>query len=136
MGIFLLYTLVFWFGSICFTKVMRYSIQDGQILDKIFNWQNNLNKLSQSPKGWKKGLAKIGGDCHMCFGHAMAFLSFIAYAVFMNVSAHLWVTDTIGGSGLSRFVLCGIINFIWYVLFMSIGSVLNFSILIRKKKKP
>ncbi len=126
---FLLFTVIFWAGSAAIARVLYFSIQQGQWLDRLFGWQAMLAKLYEGPQRWKADAGKVLGDCRMCFGHFIVFLSYWAYYIFCKISLGLWVTD-----GMEGWVSIGFTNTVWYMLFVCIGTVLNFSLTASRKR--
>lgn len=82
---FLLYTLLAIIANACLAKLLFFSIQDGQWLDNLLNWQYRLRKWAEKGRWFVKPL----GYCEMCFAHFISLLGFVVYCVFMSV-AHLW----------------------------------------------
>lgn len=111
---FLLYTLVAWAANACLAKILYISIQPGQWLDKLLNWQDRLHRWDLEGKEF---LVKAGGLCELCFCHAISFCSFWLYLFFMHQVLGFWITDPIG-SNLAGFL----INIIWYLAYVGIGT--------------
>jgi hypothetical protein len=111
---FLLYTLLALVANACVAKIIFFSIQDGQWLDKLFNWQYRLRKWAEGNKWWVKPL----GYCEMCFAHLMAVLGFVLYSVFMS-AAHLWV--------LHHWLL----GVIWYLVYVGIATNLSLYFIVK-----
>ncbi|MCB0697605.1 MAG: hypothetical protein KDC07_09590, partial [Chitinophagaceae bacterium] len=73
---FLLYTIVAWVANACIAKILYISIQPGQWLDKLLNWQNRLHAWDMQGKEF---LVKAGGMCELCFSHLVTFTGFWIY---------------------------------------------------------
>lgn len=114
---FLLYTIIAWLATACLTKILFISIQPGQWLDKLLNWQQRLREWDMQGKEF---LVKAGGLCEVCFSHMITFLSFWAYVFFMNQVLQVWVTNPLEG-----FFPMIVVNVIWYLCYVSIGSILS-----------
>ena len=120
---FLLYTILFSLAGTCWVKVMNILIQPMQLFDQLFGWQKMLQRLHDSTNIKKQGLAKMLGDCEICFSHFMTMIWFFVYAFMMNVFIRVWITSFINYHGITWW-LCAILgNAIWYVLFGSIGTI-------------
>jgi hypothetical protein len=129
MLIFLLYTILFFCGTAALVKVLHQSIQEGEWLDTLFGWQRMLSRLFQSPKRWKRDLAKPLGDCAFCFSHAVTFICFWFYVLFAHTVLHFWISWPV------HYLFAKvIINIGWYVLYGSIGTVLGTEVLMGFKK--
>ena len=111
--------LLFWFGGACFAKIIFLSIQRGQWLDKLLNWQNRLRNwdISGTSKGFL--LSKIGGYCELCFSHLVAFLNFWALLIFTLIKSS-WITENTNGLGQIIFL-----NIISYLIFVCGGTIIN-----------
>ena len=127
----LIFTLLFWFGIACFAKVLFLSIQRGQWLDTLFGWQKKLREMDIRHKPIDVFLSKIGGNCELCFSHAIAFLGYWSYLTFMLIKSH-WITSHKDGV-LSIIFL----NVIWYLIFVCGGTVINLWFILKlfNKKK-
>lgn len=128
---FLLYTLLFWVGTACAARVAYFSIQPGQWVDSIFGWQRMLDRLYASTQPWRRALEKILGGCEMCFSHFVAFCSFWLYVIFAHQVLHFWITSPVSGWGWKI-----IVNIIWYLLYGSMGTILNLHTILYLKNKP
>lgn len=125
--IFLLYTLVAWLATASLTKVLHISIQHDQWLDNLLDWQNRLFQWDMHGRTF---LAKAGGLCEICFAHALAFISYWVYLIFMNTVAGLWLTDSIDNIILSFFA-----NVVWYLVYVSISTNLSLYFLVKLFQK-
>lgn len=114
---FLLFTMLAWLGTASLTKILYISIQPGQWLDKLLNWQERLRSWDLQGK---ELLVKTGGLCELCFSHAVAFVSFWAYVFFMHAVADYWITDHLDNA-----LIIAAANVIWYLLYVSIGANLS-----------
>lgn len=132
---FLLYTLLFSMAGMCWVRVMTILIQPMQLLDMIFGWQKMLNRLANSPVKRNQGLAKILGDCEVCWSHFLTFIWFFVYAFMMNIVIHHWITDFITAHGILHFILAIITDFIWYIVFCSMGTIFSLWALVKFKIK-
>lgn len=111
---FLLYTVFSLLATACLAKILYFSIQPGQWLDSLLGWQNKLRKWDLSGNQFA---AKIGGYCEMCFCHAISFLSFWVYCLFMREGLGMWPTFHI-----DSIILSVIVNVVWYIAYVSIGT--------------
>lgn len=114
MTTFLLYTVIAWLANACMAKIIFISIQPGQWLDKLLNWQNRLYQWDMAGQEF---LAKAGGMCELCFSHLVTFVSFWAYLFFMHHAIGYWVTTPVDNR-LAAFC----INIIWYLGYVGIGT--------------
>lgn len=114
---FLLYTLVAWMANACIAKILFISIQPGQWLDKLLNWQDRLHKWDLQGKEF---LVKNGGLCEMCFSHFLTFVSFWCYLLFMNAAVGYWISMPVEHAFVSI-----IVNMIWYLAYVGIGTNLS-----------
>lgn len=114
-------TIGFLIGVASFSMIFFASIQKGQWLDMMFDWQNQLREWDMS--GTKKGLilSKILGYCELCFSHFTAFIWFWIY-----IAVILYFIDF--NPPIAIFP-------IWYLLYMSISTNINLY-LITKLFKP
>lgn len=130
-------TVLFWLANSAFVKLMYLSIQPGQWLDMLFNWQDHLNKWYQSNSRFYNGLAKAAGDCQQCFSVWLTFISWWCYVLFMNVVLHSWITDglSVKHGTILYFFLAGLINIIWYMVYWCIGSVFSLFVVLFKRKR-
>lgn len=111
---FLLYTIVAWIATASLAKILYISIQSGQWLDKLLNWQERLHNWDLQGNEF---LVKAGGLCELCFSHLIAFVSFWAYLFFMQTVVGYWVSTP------STTVPAAIlINIIWYIGYVTIGT--------------
>lgn len=117
MLLFLLYTSISLIATASLSKIIFISIQPGQWLDKLLNWQERLNQWDMDGKEF---LVKAGGLCEICFCHTITFLSFWAYALFMNTALDIWVTDNV-----DQLYVSVVINLTWYLCYVSTGSTLS-----------
>lgn len=117
MIIFLLYTMVAWLANAGLVKIIYISIQPGQWLDKLLNWQQRLQKWDMQGRVF---YAKAGGYCELCFSHVLTFAGFWLYVVFMNEVVGYWISAPVEGLLASIFV-----NFTWYLAYISIGTNLS-----------
>lgn len=74
---FLLYTVFFIIGYACIIKMLHFSIQPGQWIDKYFDWQKRLRVWDEQGK---ETLSKWLGGCEMC---TCAFTSFLILPVYV-----------------------------------------------------
>ncbi|MBS1771526.1 MAG: hypothetical protein JST82_01610 [Bacteroidetes bacterium] len=117
MLIFLLYTIIGWIANACLVKLLFVSIQPGQWIDKLLNWQKRLQEWD---KQGKIGIVKIGGYCEICFSHFLTFIAFWCYMLFMKIAVGQWITDDVHST--PQIIL---INAIWYLVYVSIGTNLS-----------
>jgi hypothetical protein len=111
---FFLYTLLALVANAATAKILYISIQPGQWLDKLLNWQY---KLQQWDLEGKEFLVKAGGYCELCFSHAVTFVGFWFYLFFMNDVAGIWVSD-----GMHNVISAVVANIIWYLVYVSVGT--------------
>lgn len=113
MMTFFAYTTLFMLATACFIKILHISIQPGQWLDKLLNWQNRLLKWDMEGKEF---LAKAGGLCEVCFSHILSFISFWAYLFIMTQGFDMWVAG-------DNLITSTIINILWYLTYISTCTV-------------
>ncbi len=117
MLMFILYTILALVANASLVKILHISIQPGQWIDILFGYQKRLQQWDL------KGnilLSKIGGNCEVCFSHILTFIGYWLYMLFMNTIADIWITDTVDNW---FWVVFG--NVLWYLLYVSIGSMLS-----------
>lgn len=124
---FLLYTVLAWIANASLVKILHISIQPGQWLDTSLNWQDRL--YNWDVKG-KQFLAKAGGLCELCFAHAITFISFWLYLLFMDQVVGYWLTTSIQSWLLSLFI-----NFIWYLMYVGVGTNLALYFIVKLFRK-
>lgn len=112
---FIILTLFAWAANACFVYLVFMSIQQGQWLDKLLNWQNKLTAWDM--QGGKSFLVKAGGACELCFCHFLTTVLFWGYCFIMNIGFDTWH----GVSG----VVSIPVNIVWYLSYVSIGTVLS-----------
>lgn len=117
MTTFLAYTIVAWLANASLVKILHISIQPGQWIDTLFDYQKKL--LNWDLQG-KLFLSKAGGNCEMCFSHLLTFFGFWIYALFMNGVVGVWITDELDG-----WMWIVLANAMWYLVYVSIGSMLS-----------
>lgn len=115
--IFLVYTLIAWVANAGLAKILYISIQPGQWLDSLLDWQN---KLQQWDLQGKQFLAKAGGLCELCFSHAITFICFWMYVFFINSVHGAWIS-----SQLDNQLQILVVNFIWYITYITIGTMMS-----------
>lgn len=120
---FLFYTVLAWIANASLVKILHVSIQPGQWLDNILNWQDRLYNWDIQGKQF---LAKAGGLCELCFSHALTFVSFWCYAFFVREVAGVWISSSIDSWILSLFV-----NVLWYLVYVGIGTNLSLYFIIK-----
>lgn len=120
---FLLYTVVALLSNAGIAKILHISIQPGQWLDTILDWQKRLQRWDMQGKQF---LAKSGGYCEICFSHWVSFAGFWVYSFFMNMVLHTWVTDMS-----PNIVVTITINIIWYVVYVSLGTNLSLYFIVK-----
>ena len=121
---FFLFTLVFWAFAACVSWLLYYSIQQGQWLDRIFDWQKMLHGLYMRGGGWAL-LAKPLGDCLLCFTHSITFFSFWFYPFFSRLILGFWFTDMYEGrdvDDLAAWAIRTALNIGWFIVYDSIGT--------------
>lgn len=77
---YLLYTCFFILGYACFLKMLHFSIQPGQWIDKVWNWQDKLRVWDENGSPWAKWL----GGCEMCFSAFFSLLAMPVYLAFLH----------------------------------------------------
>lgn len=117
MILFLLYTVLAWIATACIAKILYISIQPGQWLDKLLDWQKRLHQWDLQGKEFR---VKAGGMCELCFSHAITFMSFWIYTLFMNEVLQVWVSMNV-----TNVMMSLLVNFIWYICYVAIGSNLS-----------
>lgn len=111
----LLYTVFSLLATGCLAKVLFFSIQEGQWLDKLIGWQAKLKKWDFTGN---ELLAKAGGLCDFCFAHAIAFFGYWAYFILMKGGFDLWIT-----TGIDNAWVYVPVNIIWYLGYVGIGTI-------------
>ncbi len=124
---FLLYTIVGLIANACLAKILFISIQQGQWLDSLLGWQKKLQKWDRKGKMF---LVKAGGYCELCFSHAVTFVCFWCYVLFMNSVIHYWLTDEV-----NNWITTCTINIIWYLVYISTGTNLSLYLLNKMKQR-
>jgi hypothetical protein len=124
---FLLYTIVALIANACLAKILFISIQQGQWLDSLLGWQKKLQKWDMEGKMF---LVKAGGYCELCFSHAVTFICFWCYVLFMNSVIHYWLTDEV-----NNWITTITINIIWYLFYISTGTNLSLYLLNKMKQR-
>lgn len=114
---FLLYTITALLANACLARIIYISIQKGQWLDTLLDWQSRLRKWDMEGKSF---LVKAGGYCELCFSHAITFICFWAYTYVMNTAIDEWITCSVANLSASI-----IINIVWYLVYVSIGTNLS-----------
>lgn len=127
MVTFLLYTVMALLANAGMAMILYISLQQGQWLDKLLNWQHRLQLWDMEGKEF---LAKAGGYCELCFSHFITFVGFWPYAFFMNYAADAWVTDNVASTGIAV-----LINITWYLFYVSIGTNLTLYFITRLFQK-
>jgi hypothetical protein len=111
---FLLYTILALLANACLAKILYISIQPGQWLDKLLNWQQRLQRWDLQGKTF---LVKAGGYCELCFSHFITFISFWCYVLVSKTVIGFWLT-----AGVDNILLKIAVNIIWYLVYISIGT--------------
>ena len=111
---FLLYTVVALLANACLARILFISIQQGQWLDQLLNWQKRLQKWDLQGKTF---LVKAGGYCALCFCHLVSVIGFWSYFLFCKTVLNAWLTEAI-----NNFFVSGAINFIWFLVYISLGT--------------
>lgn len=114
---FLLYSIVALIANASLAKIIHVSIQQGQWLDKLLNWQERLHRWDLTDRQF---LAKAGGLCELCFSHLFTFIGFWFYALFMSQVVGFWVTTPVDG-----WVPVVVFNMLWYLAYVGIGTNLS-----------
>lgn len=114
---FLLYTTLALLANACLARIIFISIQPGQWLDTILNWQTRLQRWDRQGKIF---LVKAGGYCELCFSHAITFICYWGYAIVMQQAIGQWITTHVSNIGATI-----VINIIWYLAYISIGTNLS-----------
>ena len=89
---FLLYTVVALLANACLARILFISIQQGQWLDQLLNWQKRLQKWDLQGKTF---LVKAGGYCALCFCHLVSVIGFWSYFLFCKTVLNAWLTEAI-----------------------------------------
>lgn len=124
----LLYSLLFLAANVAMGRFALLAVAPENMLDILFGWQNMLNRMWSSKNKLVKLLEKMLGGCNMCLLHMVSIMSYIMYAVCLNIVGHAWITDYVSGS-----VWKVVINIIWYIVFVSIGWFISVKINIHEK---
>lgn len=114
---FLLYTALALVANACLASILFISIQQGQWLDTLLNWQN---RLQQWDRQGKEFLVKAGGYCELCFSHTITFMCYWGYALTMNAAIGDWITNSV-----NNVVASVVINILWYLVYVSVGTNLS-----------
>lgn len=114
---FLLFTSIAWLATASLAKILFISIQHGQWLDRLLNWQERLHKWDLQGR---ELLVKTGGMCELCFSHAVSFFSFWVYVFFMNMVVDCWIVENI-----NSILIASMSNIVWYLVYVSIGANLS-----------
>lgn len=118
MLIFLVFTAIFLIANIGMGKFMLIAISPEQMFDKIFGWQDMLNRLYGGGK-FQQLAGKFLGNCETCFLHFISIINFVFYFVFMIVGLHKWVCE------ISNSWQFWVITIIWYFVYVIIGWTLS-----------
>lgn len=121
--IFLLMTVFFLIATAAFSSVMWVSIQNDQWLDKVVGWQKMLSRHGSEPGFWNEFVYKALGGCEFCFSHFITVICFVFYCLFMNV--------TVGWLGIEPLWASIIGNIVWYLVYISTGTMLSFMAITR-----
>lgn len=127
---FLLITVAFVAGGLCWLRLFAIMISRGQILDMLFGWQNMLERLYGSDKKWKNLLGKALGDCEVCTAYWFQPVWFAAYWLFCRHALHYFITDE--SASLFGKIVIGVL---WYVVFHGIGAIGGMLTLMRAKMR-
>src|SRR5688572_27309541 len=111
---FLLYTIVALLANACLAKIIYISIQPGQWLDKLLNWQQRLQRWDMQGRTF---LVKAGGYCELCFSHLISFISFWCYLLVCKATLGTWLTDPV-----ENWIITVAVNIIWYLVYISLGT--------------
>lgn len=114
---FLLYTAVALVANASLVKILHISIQPGQWIDSLFNYQKRLQQWDMDGDIF---LSKVGGNCEVCFCHVLTFVGYWLYLLFMNGVVDIWITDAVHSW---FWIVFG--NVLWYLLYVSTGSMLS-----------
>lgn len=125
---FLLYTAIFMVAGLCILSTFYAMQAEGGALDVVFGWQKMLNRLYNGNKA-QQLLGKALGDCQQCTSFWFMFLWFFAYWGFCRLVLGWYITDVAGW-----WLWKGIIGFIWYSVFHSIGAVSGLFSLLKRKR--
>lgn len=117
MTIFLVFTTIAWLATACMAMLLYVSIQPGQWLDKLLNWQALLHKWDLQGK---ELLVKAGGMCELCFSHFISSLSYWLYLFFTSHTIHYWITVPVESA-----VAVVIVNITWYLAYVAVGTNLS-----------
>lgn len=123
MILFLAYTIVAWIATASVVKVLHISIQPGQWLDKLLNWQQRLQAWDMNGNEFA---AKVGGYCETCFSHVLSFTAFWVYLFFMNAVLGLWITDSVDALWIKALA-----NGVWYLVYVSVGTNLSLYFIVK-----
>jgi|GEM_PF-1694841 hypothetical protein len=114
---FLLYTILALLANACLARILFISIQQGQWLDTLLNWQTRLQQWDRQGKDF---LVKAGGYCELCFSHAITFICYWGYVLTMNAAIGEWITSSVNNAAASI-----VINIVWYLVYVSVGTNLS-----------
>ncbi len=123
MILFLAYTIVAWIATASVVKVLHISIQPGQWLDKLLNWQQRLQAWDMHGNEFA---AKVGGYCEACFSHLLSFAAFWVYLFFMNAVLGVWITDGVDGWWIKA-----VANAVWYLVYVSVATNLSLYFIVK-----
>ena len=123
MIIFCLYTIIAWLANASLVKILHISIQPGQWIDTLFNYQKHLQEWDLRGNIF---LSKVGGNCEVCFSHTLTFFGYWVYVVFMNMVLNVWISDSL--EVMWQILL---VNIVWYLVYASIGSMLSLYFIVK-----
>lgn len=127
MLLFLLYSVLALVANAALAKILYISIQPGQWLDTLLNWQARLQQWDMQGKSF---LVKAGGYCELCFSHLITFVCYWCYVLFSVQVLHMWITTPV-----DNVVMAVVINIIWYLVYISLGTNLSLLFIVRPLKK-
>lgn len=119
--LFLAWTILGVFAASCASVVFYISIQHDQFLDRIFNWQDNLDKWGSKSGLWNEIKHKALGGCKFCFSHFTTVLTFVFFVLFVSLNGEWFHSPNLFVAIIS--------NIIFYLLFIVSGTVMSFLML-------
>lgn len=115
---FLLYILFFWIGTAGVAKVLYFSIQPDQWLDRLVKWQDRLNRVGTKGGVWNEIKYKALGGCEFCFAHFIALISFILFVIIIYFGIGMW-------GCFENVIIQWIFNIVIYLFYVWTSTTLN-----------
>lgn len=121
---FLLLALAFIIGGSCALKVWNMSTQEGEIFDRIFNWQKHQREFGMK-QGFLNELAhRAMGGCEFCYSYWGSVLSFIVFTVSAYFGIGIWFS-------VDSMIWQWVLNFIFFLAYVSVSNILTWILVTR-----